>query len=534
MDSQKLVKADLTVELDISSSDIMEDPVVVDPLNTIKLTFSEYVDKDSVSEGVKLFKVRSDGAETGIDFKINFDDNSQDILFINKSGESFREGEVYKLSINTKLSSLSGKSLKKEFNTYLAVDNSFNLNKEGISSLNNERSLIIIISDLHLGADDSYGEFSHNRDTLVDFLKQIRFSPNIKELVIAGDLIDEWFIPMHLDTFKGKTQRNFVKAVASNNKPVMDVLNDIIKDGNVKVTYIPGNHDILIDSGDIQSILPGISQSRDVRGLGAYVPPDFPELIIEHGHRYNFFCAPDFSNRPITHTDSILPPGYFFTRMATTSVIEGRPQNDTDLPAVRKNEADRDQFGYFLYWSVWKRLITDFPVNEGLDDKVLNTGIDGLTDFYSINDFLPYQDPENCNIDVKLHKGIIESWDERQDNNLVPIKIPIEESILKAVLASHLDDQSRAQFFDNPKSDKRIVVFGHSHEARVITSLSEKGEKQIYVNSGTWIDKNKCTRTFVVITPPKSRDSSPAFVSLYQYESEGDFKKLESQTINLK
>ncbi len=51
--------------------------------------------------------------------------------------------------------------------------------------------------------------------------------------------------------------------------------------------------------------------------------------------------------------------------------------------------------------------------------------------------------------------------------------------------------------------NKRIVIFGHSHEARVISSFNEKQEKNVYVNSGTWIDKNKCTMTFVVIIPQK-------------------------------
>lgn len=523
----------LSVESNIFS-DKIEDPDVVDSQKPITLKFNEDLDTKTVSDGIKLFKIGSDGVEIETDIKITTEEDRGDILYITESGNSFIEGEEYKLSINNELRSLSGASIQGEVDSYFACDYSFTLDKNGISDLNSARSLIMIISDIHLGANDIYSEFNQNKDALVDFLKKLRFSPNIKELVIAGDLIDEWFIPMHLDTFNGKTQRDFVKAVASNNKPVIDALNDIINDKNIKVTYVPGNHDILIDSEDIQSILPGISQARDVKGLGAYIPPDFPELIIEHGHRYNFFCAPDFSNRSITQTDSILPPGYFFTRMATTSVIEGRPETDEELPDVHKNELGADQFGYFLYWNVWKRLITDLPVKEGLDEKVLNTGIDGFTDFYAINDFLPYQNPENGYIDVNLHKGIIESWDERQDNNLVQVKIPLDEAVLKAVLSSHLDDQSKVQFFDNPNSDKRIVIFGHSHDARVISTLSERN-KFVYVNSGTWIDKNKCTKTFVVVTPPKNKDSAPAFVNLYQYKSDNIIEKLGSEAItNLK
>ena len=221
--------------------------------------------------------------------------------------------------------------------------------------------------------------------------------------------------------------------------------------------------------------------------------------------------------------------------MATSSIIQGRPKRDGPLPVVNKNKLGDDQYLYFLYWNVWKGLITDLPVKEGLDEKVINTSIDGFKDFYAISDILPYQDPENGYIDVNLHKGIVESWDERQNNNLVSVKIPTEEAVLKGAFASHLDDQSSIQYFNNPESGKRIVIFGHSHEARVIASFNEKQEKQVYVNSGTWIDRNKYpTMTFVVIIPPKSKYSALTYVNLYQYSSRGDIKKLDSQTLNLK
>jgi UDP-2,3-diacylglucosamine pyrophosphatase LpxH len=532
MDSKKIVKSILNVKTNLPFSDKIEDPSVIESTENIKLIFNEELDKNTVPDGIKLYKVESDGKEVEEDIKININENSQSILYINKSDNiKFTEGEEYKLSINNNVKSLSGASLKEEFTNYFAVNYSFNLDSDGITDLNNNRTMIICISDIHLGANDSYAEINRNRDALVKFLNHIRISPNIKELIIAGDLIDEWFIPMNLDTFNGKTQLDFVKSVELNNKPVIDAFNNIIRDGKIKVTYVPGNHDLLINSEDIQSIMPGVSQVRDVRGLGAYTPDDFPELIIEHGHRYNFYCAPDPSNRAITQTDSILPSGYFFTRIATSSVIQGRPKRDSPLPTVNKNELGEDQYNYFLYWNVWRSLMTDFPVKEGLDEKVINTGIDGFTDYYAINDILPYQNPENNRIDLNLYKGIIEEWDERQNKNLVPIKIPIEEAVTKGTFASHLDEQSGNQYFNNPNSDKRIVIFGHSHEARVITSFNEKQEKNIYVNSGTWIDKNKCTMTFVVIIPPKNENSNPTYVNLYQYSPTEDIKKLDSQAI---
>ncbi|MGB9200360.1 metallophosphoesterase [Methanobacterium sp.] len=531
MDSKNIIGSLLSLKTDIPFSDKIGDPVVINSKGSLNLIFNEELDLETVSDGIKLFKITSDNTEIEEDIIVDKIGNSLKAFNLSRSDNSkFTEGEEYKLSINN-IRSLGGASLEEDYINYFAIDYSFNLDSDGISDLNNKRSLVVCISDIHLGANDSYSEITKNREALVNFLNQIRASPNIKELVIIGDLIDEWFIPMNLDTFNGKTQRDFVKSVAFNNKPVIDAFNNIIQDNNVKVTYVPGNHDILIDYDDIESIMPGVNQARDVRGLGFYTPEDIPETVIEHGHRYNFYCAPDPSNRHITKTDSILPPGYFFTRMATSSVIQGRPKRDEDLPVVTKNELGMDQYRYFLYWNVWKGLVTDFPVHEELNEKVITTDIDGFTDSYAINDFLPYQETEDDLIKVNLFEGIIENWDERQDINLVPVNIPIEDAVLRGAFASFLDDQSAIQFFNNPVSDKRIVIFGHSHEARIITSLNDKQEKNIYVNSGTWIDKNKCTMTFVVIIPQKSNESAPSYVNLYQYSPSGDIKKLESQAI---
>ena len=47
-------------------------------------------------------------------------------------------------------------------------------------------------------------------------------------------------------------------------------------------------------------------------------------------------------------------------------------------------------------------------------------------------------------------------------------------------------------------------------------------QKCIYVNSGTWIDKNpnKTTMNFVVITPQSVDVSSQTLVKLYNFEKE--------------
>ena len=264
MDSKNNSSSLLSVKTDIPFSDKIGDPALINSKGSLNLVFNNDLDLDTVSDGIKLFKITSDNTEIEEDIIVDKIGNSLKALNISRSDNSkFTEGDEYKLSISN-IRSLGGASLKEDFNNYFAIDYTFNLDMDGISDLNNERSLVVCISDIHLGANDSYSEITKNREALVNFLNQIRTSPNVKELIIVGDLIDEWFIPMNLETFNGKTQRDFVKSVAFNNKPVIDAFNNIINDNNVKVTYVPGNHDILIDYDDIQSIMPGVNQARDV------------------------------------------------------------------------------------------------------------------------------------------------------------------------------------------------------------------------------------------------------------------------------
>jgi metallophosphoesterase superfamily enzyme len=126
-----------------------------------------------------------------------------------------------------------------------------------------ERNMIVVLSDLHLGADSSYAECKVNLKALEKLLNLIKVAPNVKELVIAGDLVDEWFVPATIDTYQGKDQADFVNRLAATNKSVFDAFNSIIQARNIMVTYVPGNHDLAITAENIERILPGIYQARD-------------------------------------------------------------------------------------------------------------------------------------------------------------------------------------------------------------------------------------------------------------------------------
>ncbi len=206
---------------------------------------------------------------------------------------------------------------------------------------------------------------------------------------------------------------------------------------------------------------------------------------MEHGHRENFFCAPDtISNRisPRTIRPYHPPARYFFTRVATTSVVEGEPPTTNKFPTVTANKTDKSQLDLYIYSQVWTGLMTGLPVKENSAEKTIKTNIDGYTEDYAINDFFPVQDPATGNISVKMYAGAQDNWDQRQTINGVKVHIPAEIALAKATDNSFTDSQSKTQFFD-VDATKRIVVFGHTHVVQLLPFENLKNMKTIYANA---------------------------------------------------
>lgn len=78
-----------------------------------------------------------------------------------------------------------------------------------------------------------------------------------------------------------------------------------------------------------------------------------------------------------------------------------------------------------------------------------------------------------------------------------------------------IDVRSAWQYFVPPDTGKRIVVFGHTHEARLEVTSNDRLQGCIYANSGTWIDaagpENGLTfaRGQRVATPVRNRPGCP-------------------------
>jgi UDP-2,3-diacylglucosamine pyrophosphatase LpxH len=386
------------------------------------------------------------------------------------------------------------------------------------------RTQVVVISDLHLGADLAYSETNESRQTLIDLLAQVRESPTVRELVIAGDMLDEWFVPATTQTYAGGSQAEFVGRIAETNRDVIAALARIIHEGDIRVTYVPGNHDLDITAENIASILPGIHQARDdVQGLGAYSPEGQPGIVIEHGHRYNFFCAPDPLSNSSIAPGSILPPGYFFTRLAALHVVQQCATPGDSIPMVTPNTGGgASQSLAYAYWSAWKALLLHTPVENRFDERIIVTNLGGFTQNYAVNDLLPFQATPGGFIDMNLYKGVMDTWDQRQALNHVAVPIPVLQALADILSPAGTDVQATTQYFANPASDVRIVVFGHTHDAKLISTVNHAGLKSIYANSGAWIDHSpgRTTLNFVVITPQGPEAWSRTEVKVYELAGE--------------
>ncbi len=405
--------------------------------------------------------------------------------------------------------------------------------KSSVSALweaGSTRNKIVVISDIHIGVDDKYAENVANRPILIDFLKRLQSTKDVRELVIDGDFLDEWFLPVDYPSYTDVQQ--FYKDVIANNQGVIDELNKVA-DSGIKLVYIPGNHDMTQEDAVLQKAIPKIVQVRDAKGLGTYYTGDRNEIAIEHGHRYDVFSAPDTVTNAelVGNNDTMLPAGYFYARYAATWVLEGRPKVEKNLPVVTTvpDKSDADQYGAYLYYSLLKSISTRMTPNEGLEEKIFDMHMDGFDDSYTYLDFYPAQQADGTISAPVLFKNIQRTWAERQRVNQVKVPNSFVEAVAGAVDWEYYFRQAKAQYLENPDENVDVIVFGHTHVPAYRTTDNGK----CYINDGTWIDHNtdypEATRTFAVITTGESTTSG-----LYMYEEDGTITDIAASVSSAK
>ncbi|MCU0286099.1 MAG: metallophosphoesterase [Acidobacteria bacterium] len=384
---------------------------------------------------------------------------------------------------------------------------------------NSIRTKRVFISDIHMGDKKSYnpGEGLHpyvwlyppRTDMLADFLKTILESDDVKELIILGDLFDQWVCPTEFDpTIYAQV------AEAPQNQRIIEMLKKIDAHQEIDLYYVLGNHDMLLEKTFMTSLFPNIHfVDPDANGWSRFCRDG---IIAEHGSMFTMFCSPD----TWSHPGNDLPLGFFISRsVAYKNAITGSGTNFLDILA---------HFISDLFHSpeLAKDVFEAIAQDSGLE-------FSSLIQMAELN-WCPPPDPPSTQPTVEqvsdVYAKLFESWGKYTPTGLSSIDGVICEMVGLAPAAQKI-------YFKENKAP--IVIFGHTHkylldgyllEASFPDSMTELLPcKYIYANTGTWINSHPyCTYVETEIKDGKH------YVRLFEYVDSGEKKKLKERFVEIK
>lgn len=412
---------------------------------------------------------------------------------------------------------------------------------------------VVVLSDIHMGdqrgRDGGWGWFNERKPELLSFLNDIASKPQeYGTVVVAGDMFDEWVAPMTVCPFQNlngedsRKESDHFQVMVRDNKDVLDAFRRIRAAG-IELVYVPGNHDLTCTKEDFDNYLPGLfTQARDAFGVGSYTPQGMEEVIIEHGHRYDYNDMPNAISTPGGH----FPIGYVCSKYGSTvstGILGEDMGNDDALSLYNRLEGllydpqAKAEFEQFLA----EKGVTDWLTYEEFCDAVqqMKSDADRLTEYAKTGEvpngivenfnhfasnaawavvmiakpphsvwqlleilFTDVQFPEPYNESYMFwdilpyfhHPALFrnlwtnENWAALQNNNNVNVELPFVMSILAGGVDPVLDAMAPYEYFNDPDCNKRIVVFGHTHKGMIRQHENTEYEKCIYANTGCWID----------------------------------------------
>lgn len=480
---------------------------------SVELEFSHELDPSSV-EGNILLEDKNGDISEHMDVLVS----GNRVLLVLHDDFQFRDGWKYLLKLQQGIRSVNGLGLPAQTvfqlrtlsNHKLIVPDAL---KEGRDTI--QRNTIAIISDIHMGdaraVNQKYSWFYKNADALTNFLDYVKQGKQVRQLIILGDLFDEWMIPYSINPFDTSiginSTKDYFKAIAGNptNAPIISRLQDIALDPDIELIYVTGNHDMLNEQDILEEIIPGITWKGGPEGLGEYSPVD--EMIFEHGHRYDFSNCP----QPLVNPGHMLPPGYFISRMYAQGLMEKNNPSQKDLWEYQGD------FEFLAAWEIaflYTYLHFDM-LPPDLSAKIIKMG--GVDAYDEAMSFHGARDMFAANIE--------DNWDATQTQNQVPVHI---NCCLMAIWNGHSDmfGAAKKEYMESssPKNYS-LVAFGHTHEPMLEVYPSGKFYSSIYANSGSWLNSEESShkvRTYLMIKPGKWTGSELDVVSLFQYNLESE------------
>jgi hypothetical protein len=290
---------------------------------------------------------------------------------------------------------------------------------------------------------------------LADFLqKKVIEDSEVKELVILGDLFDQWVYPAELKP--PPTADEYFQGIfdAKQNHDVIEKLEKIATDG--RLIYVPGNHDMLLTKEFLECHFPGVIYKGTELGGGIFKEDG---IIAEHGSMYCLFNAPDPCSKSPSRDSYKLPLGYFITRAVTEKVA---------------------RTGCWIkYLDVLKDAIEEIieDILKSNEIKPAEVVFDSICCDCSVKQIeMDKLDSYLGSVTVKnvdcWYGNLYKKWENHKgDHKDIPALLAIVNDI------GILDFAAVSEY--NHAKEKSIVIFGHTHEAVIWKGPVELSERML-------------------------------------------------------
>jgi len=316
----------------------------------------------------------------------------------------------------------------------------------------------IFLSDIHMGIDAQWTWLSaEEAKECAKFLNVISEDSTIGDVLLVGDIMDDNVCP--IDQKPATFEEIFQDHV---NSDLVAALKKIDQNSSIKLHYVKGNHDVAMDEASVKKFLPNVDYCEKKY--------EVKNLIAIHGNAYQMWCAPD---ERADNKFNPLPLGYFISRMWATMEKREKIKTKTPIASIIKNVVNENKLDptkkSFLGINVPKVVIEFVTSKTGLslDDVILmNT---------------PYQDAKIGDL-IENYRVLEKIWEKKYGlTRFIDYAIAYDNFVGDMCL----------------EKDKRIIIWGHTHDKILRQPYPARKSAYIYANCGNWCDQSKRVPNFI-------------------------------------
>ncbi|MHC4645486.1 MAG: metallophosphoesterase [Planctomycetota bacterium] len=316
----------------------------------------------------------------------------------------------------------------------------------------------IYVGDIHMNAGKGFqarrrnGKHSYEwlgpkeAKRFAAFLKYLNNPAEVQEIIIIGDLMDDWVYPVDIVP---PGLQSIVNAPI--NSEIVRELKRLAKNEEITVVYLPGNHDMGVTRELVAKNFRGMVFGGTALYNSVYRTS---RLRAEHGSSHAMFNAPDAINSPGVR----LPLGYFISRVVATKARE--------TGSVKRH--------YWAYADDLLETLGPQRLAASVFEAVLEEA--GLKESTKIR--MPKKNGRAESVTAaqvkERYAGLYDQWKETYGAGIA-FKAMMAEIGFLGNLADRLCKSS----------DTNIVVFGHSHDWKLDKDAWFVSDR-IYANCGTW------------------------------------------------